>query len=365
MYALAYMLFAPVFGAISDRFGRKNMILLGMFVLALGTALTAFASSLMELLIFRVITGLGAGILEPAVFSLVGDRFPYEKRGQAMGIVTGSLTMSTLVGVPLGSFMADLISWRWSFWSISFFCLFTFILLITGIQRDHGKRTESPILQGIFKPFHMAIFDIPVLFSLLATFLWFGGLQGMFANTGVFYHTRFQLSVSEVGVILSLAGLGSVVGSFVGGKWSDRYGKKKMIGFSSVCAAASLFSLSVIPTKEVVVAVIIHICWATAFGFGHAALTALISELNPAARGMVLSLNSSAMYAGMTVATALSSALLYEFGFWGVGSMCSLATFLVYPLLLFLSVRGQKAKQHKIFTNQKSPVSNHDCWTSG
>lgn len=81
MYALAYGLSAPLFGPVSDHFGRKPVLLCGLFIFGISTALTGWGQTFSELLVFRALAGLGGAIIMPTIFALVGDRVPYEQRG--------------------------------------------------------------------------------------------------------------------------------------------------------------------------------------------------------------------------------------------------------------------------------------------
>ncbi|MFC4769914.1 hypothetical protein [Effusibacillus consociatus] len=89
-------------------------------------------------------------------------------------------------------------------------------------------------------------------------------------------------------------------------------------------------------TEHALPAIVVHVLSATALGFGQSALTALVSELDPNARGAVLALNSSAMYAGMVSATAISAALLQFGSFLSIGIMCAVAALAVLPITSYL-----------------------------
>ncbi|UFJ40822.1 MFS transporter [Brevibacillus humidisoli] len=331
-YALVYMLSAPLFGALSDRWGRKRLILCGMLVLGVGTLLTGWASSFPALLAFRALTGLGAGMIEPTVFALIGDRVPYEQRGRATGIVMGALIGSTLFGVPLGTYFAQFGSWRWTFWGIGILAFVVLLVISWGIPQDRPQKSAAGAASGLLgRSFRAALSSRSVFFALLSTFLWFGALQGMFSNIGTYYHLTFQLDVRQIGLILMLAGFGSVLGNVIGGRMADKLGKKVVIGLASIACAFGVLGISLIEAS-IATAIMVHVAWATAFGFGQAALTALASELHPEVRGTVMSLNSSAMYAGMVVASAASAPLLQQIGFAPIGVMCALASLLVWPI---------------------------------
>jgi len=340
-YALAYLLSAPIFGAISDRVGRKGMIFSGMVVLGVGTALTGLGSSFSTLLLFRAVTGIGAGMVEPGVYALIGDRFPYERRGRAIGVVSGMLIASTIFGVPLGGYLAEISTWRYTFWIIGGLALVASVAVYIALptdrpQLDSRHGAASSALRSTLGQFRLAFSATSVLVALLATFLWFGSLQGTFANAGIYYSRYFGFTEAQNGLILMVAGLGSVIGSMAGGRLADRFGKRVVVGISSVIAAAGVFALTNVFTGALPAAVVVHVVWATAFASGFSALTALVSELNPEARGTVLALNTSFMFAGSLVFTAASAVLLRAGGFPLVGALSAVAALLVLPLTLYL-----------------------------
>lgn len=106
-YAVAYAVFAPVFGAISDYWGRKKMLIIGIITFAIATALTGIADNFEMLVVFHILSGIGAGMISPGVFVIVGDHYSYEQRGRAMGIITDALISASIIGVPFGRYIAQ------------------------------------------------------------------------------------------------------------------------------------------------------------------------------------------------------------------------------------------------------------------
>ncbi|TLS37065.1 MFS transporter [Pseudalkalibacillus caeni] len=341
VYAVFYALSAPVFGALSDRLGRKKMLLFGSVVFALATALTGTASSFVMLLTFRALSGIGAGMVGPVVFALVGDRYAYKERGRAIGIVTGALISASIVGVPLGGYVAQLFSWRLAFWLIGFLSIASSIAVwkfIPNIAQDIQKTDHSLLV--VVKQFRTALSNRSVFLALLVTLLYYGGLQGMFVNIGTFYSIKFDLTSGDIGLVLMTAGFGSVIGSVVGGRLADKYGKKVMILGSSLVVAASVMVISM--TNSLVPAILINVLWATVYGFGQSALTALISELSPSIRGTVMSLNSSAMHMGSALFAAIAASLLHGGSFIWIGIFCAAANVIVFLVTMIIRERQPK-----------------------
>lgn len=235
-YALSYGLSAPLFGPVSDHWGRKKLMTLVLVVFGVGTATTGFGLTFPELLLFRAIAGLGGAMTMPTVFALIGDSFPYEMRGKAMGIVMGAMVGSTVLGVPLGSFFAYLGSWRWTFWAVGILAVIAIGIVLGKVSANPPKH-EIPV--GVFAAywgqFKNGFTNSSVFFALLSTFLWTAGLQGMFAYVGVYYKQNFNLNEAQIGLVIFVAGLGSVIGNVLGGRISDRQSWEKNRGCIRQC----------------------------------------------------------------------------------------------------------------------------------
>ncbi|OJD64260.1 MFS transporter [Bacillus sp. NH11B] len=350
IYALCYGITAPLFGPMSDRVGRKRMIIMGFVIFSISTFCTGIARNFEMLLLFRGLTGLSGAMIMPSIFALVGDKVTYESRGKAMGTIMGAMVGSTVIGVPIGAFLSEVGNWQWTFYSIGLLTLFI-TLLVNQLLENEKPRDEVrvSITKTLIASLKMVLVNVSVLFALLATFLWTIGLHGMFSYIGVYYGNNFGLSVGEIGIVIFLAGIGSVAGNIFGGKLADKVGKRNVVSIASIVASISvmIFSLSI---ENLAIAITVHIIWSLFIGFGQASLTALISELKPAVRGTVMALNSSAMYIGMTIASgAASLAVSNGLPFSSLGIMCAIASLLVLPIVYAL-VKEKKTSNKKKMT---------------
>ena len=323
-YAVAYAIAAPCMGSLSDRRGRKGVLLAGIALFGLSTAMVGMGRTFAELIIFRVLTGIGAGMIEPAVYAIAGDAFDYHRRGRAMGVITAALIPSSVFGVPLAGAIAEFASWRQAFGIIAILA----VIALAGAAAVIPAGTPGRGAPGPAAQIRFVLRNPSVFWSLLGSFLYFGALQGMFALAGVFYFTKYGLGSGETGLLLMVAGACSVAGSLLGGKWADRTRKQRVIAIAGVLSGVSVFALSLF-TVSLWVSALLHLLWAALYAAGQAAFTALVSELDPQSRGTVLSLNSSAMYIGASAMSALAAALLTAGAFWPIGLMCGVANVLV------------------------------------
>src|SRR5919202_2390303 len=140
-YLLASTAMIPVIGKLGDIYGRKWFILGGIFVFLVGSALCGAAWGMVELVLFRGIQGLGAGMIFSNIFTSVADIFPDPaRRAKYQGLFFGVFALSSVVGPTLGGWITDNLDWRWVFYinlPLGVFSLFAlpFVLPRSGQRR--------------------------------------------------------------------------------------------------------------------------------------------------------------------------------------------------------------------------------------
>ena len=143
-YLVTSTVTVPVWGKLSDLYGRRLLYQIGIGVFLLGTLLSGFSETMSQLIIFRAIQGLGAGALIPLGMTIIGDIFTLEERARMQAYFSGVWGLSSVVGPIVGGFITDQISWRWVF----FINLPVGVVaaLIIGFALKEPKRTEKPVI---------------------------------------------------------------------------------------------------------------------------------------------------------------------------------------------------------------------------
>jgi len=137
-YLLTQAVLVPVYGKLSDLFGRVPILVFGIAVFALGSVLCALAWSMPALIAFRALQGLGAGAVLPMAQTIAGDIYTVAERAKAQGYLASVWGMSAVIGPAVGGVFADHLSWRWIFWvNLPLCALAAWVLL-----RNH--REEKP-----------------------------------------------------------------------------------------------------------------------------------------------------------------------------------------------------------------------------
>ena len=115
-YLLASTASMPIWGKLSDAYGRKRFFILGMVIFVVGSALSGQSHSMNELIAFRALQGLGAGAIMPIVQAILGDIFPPARMARWMGVLMSTFAVATIVGPLLGGWITDSVGWRWVFY---------------------------------------------------------------------------------------------------------------------------------------------------------------------------------------------------------------------------------------------------------
>lgn len=115
-YLLTSTVTVPLYGRLSDQYGRKRLLLIGVVVFVIGSALCGLSQDMTQLIAFRGLQGLGAGALMPLSMALVIELFPPDKSARVQGALGGVMALSFVAGPFLGGLFTDYASWRWAFY---------------------------------------------------------------------------------------------------------------------------------------------------------------------------------------------------------------------------------------------------------
>ncbi|WP_155286266.1 MDR family MFS transporter [Lacticaseibacillus zhaodongensis] len=114
-YLLTSAMATPIYGKMADRIGRKPVLLVGLAIFVLGSLLSGLSQSMLELIIFRAIQGIGAGAIMPVTFTIIADMYPIEKRARVLGFNGSAWGIASVTAPLIGGFIVDRLSWHWVF----------------------------------------------------------------------------------------------------------------------------------------------------------------------------------------------------------------------------------------------------------
>ncbi len=321
-YIITESISLPLSGKLSDLFGRKWVLIIGMMVFVLGTLLCGFAQSMNQLIVFRAVQGFGFGAMNALGFIIIADLFPPEERGKYSGIMAGVFGVATVIGPTLGGIITDALSWRWVFWITVPIGLVIIVLFIFMFPRLNASREKpridymgvitmaciivplmlglswgginyawaSPVIIGLFVLSAVALVAfiyvekraaepiIPMtlfrnrIVSVATTVAFFQGLA--FFPVMTFIPLYFQgvlgASAARSGGFMTPMMLSMALGSFIGGvilsRTGGRYRVQSTVAFGIMCIG--LFLMTGMSTQTAFWAAIVYISL-TGFGSGN------------------------------------------------------------------------------------------------
>ncbi len=174
-YLVTSTVTVPVWGKLSDLYGRGLLYQIGIGVFLLGTLLSGMAGSMAQLIIFRAIQGLGAGALVPLGMTIIGDTFTLKERAKMQAYFSGVWGLSSVIGPIIGGFITDQISWRWVFFVN--LPVGVAAAIIIGFALKEPKKTQKPVVD------YAGAASLMVAISLLMLAMVEGGnsLRSLFA----------------------------------------------------------------------------------------------------------------------------------------------------------------------------------------
>jgi len=301
------------FGRLSDRYGRRMLIIGGTSAYSVAFLLFAISNQLEQLFVFRVLQGLGSAALWPAAEALISDIFPENKRGEAFGKLQSNAMLSAAVGGTLG--FGILIATDSVMFTFIFFTFMAFIgvsIAYLGVQNVETSRCEKNGMSGkiakIYEVSHAPRkFVIVLILVFIASFA-YGLVQPVMI---VSLQERFNVRIEIIGAaFLAYIAVFSLAQPLTG-KLSDKIGRKRPIVIGLFLTSLTMFAMGIVTT--LMLFVLILVVSAVADALITPSTTALVSELSRKdARGQAMGLLGLASDGGLIIGP-IAGGLAWDF----------------------------------------------------
>jgi multidrug resistance protein len=244
LYALGVTFGAPVLTSLTARMSRKTLLLWIMVVFMLGNALAAAATSIAILLVGRVISAFSHGVFMSIGSTIAADLVPEHRRASAISIMFTGLTVATVTGVPLGTFIGQQLGWRAAFILIVIVGLIGFISNSLLVPADLRKGVRTAFRDQV-----KLVTNGRLLLLFLITALGYGGTFVVYTYLSPILLEITGFKESAVAVILLIYGIAIAIGNMVGGKLSNRQPVRALFYMFIVQALILLAMLFTAPFK--------------------------------------------------------------------------------------------------------------------
>ncbi|MCC6177639.1 MAG: MFS transporter [Chloroflexi bacterium] len=329
--ATTWALGAPFAGILSDRFGRRPMIVLALVGLGVVNTIAALAPGFGVLLVARLFAGVFGGFGPASVMAAAGDLFPPHRRGMAMGWLNMGFSLAAVLGTPAIGAIGGLFGWRWAFAACGLLLVGLGALIYLTFPASRVRPAEGSIMAT-----YRAVLGVPRLGSVLGANL----VERAVFNLGVLYLPAFLMvsyGLDAVGVAptLMFVAIGNVLGNIAGGWLGDRLPKASVFVVAQI--ATGLVGLALFTLSP---GLALSALGGALFGLVNASsrpsLLALGAELSARHRGAVLGLLSLTNQGGIVLGSTLGGLALGVAGFPAIAGLTVgagvLAALLALPL---------------------------------
>lgn len=323
IFAGAQLVMSPIAGKWADKYGRRIMIIVGLSGLALSMFVFYFSDSVTILYVSRVIGGVGAALLIPAIFAYVADITTMDQRAKGNSYISAAMSLGIVVGPGIGGFLADfglkvplLVSAIVGLLAVIFSAL---VLKESKPEEMELPNTKpEPMVKELAQSFKKPYF-VPLVITLVMSF----GLMAYESVLGLFVDNQFGASPQDIALLVTSTGIVSVIIQLFAVGWIvKKLGEENVLRLFLGVAAFG-FLLSIIVSSYVLFFVVTMIIF-LATSILRPVLTTLISKLAGKEQGFAMGMNNAYMSIGNVLGPLLAG-LLYD-------------VHIIYPFILGLII---------------------------
>jgi len=313
VFALMQFLFAPIWGRLSDRIGRKPLITIGLIGFAVAEFIFAFASGLWMLFLSRIMAGIFGSALMPTAMAYVSDVTSDKERGQGMGILGASMGLGIVVGPGIGGWLGEIdLSYPFILAGVaaSIAAVVSIIFLPESFTKEKRDALDVEVKSSQWSKMKTALLS-PVGFLLVLVFIMSFGLANFQAIFGYYALERYGYGPQQVGVIILIVGIvGTLVQGIGVGRMTKRFGEEKVVTIALIISAIGFVIMTLAQTFTMVIVT------TGIFFIGNSllrpSLNSLISKLAGSRQGMIMGLNNSFLSLGNVAGPILAAWLFLQ-----------------------------------------------------
>lgn len=302
-FALSSAVGAPLMATLTRRWERRTLLIAALLLAALGDLIAAAAPNYVTLLAGRIVAALGVATYTPAASLFATGLLPPQLRGRALAVVFGGLTFALALGVPAGSLLSDAVGYRPVFALLATVSLLAATAVRAVLPRLDAPPTADPRVRSagsVVDRRAQVVLAMTVL-SVLATMSVYTYVVPLLERTA-------HLTGTVVGALLLLYGAGAVLGNWLGGHATDRFGSLRtlLVALAGFTLASATLPLTAVSVGGAALALFV---WSTfTWAFNPAAQDLL---LPPGSNGgLLLALNGSAIYLATAVAAIVGGVVI-------------------------------------------------------
>lgn len=326
VFTLVMSISSPITTVMTASLKRRSTLLVAMTLFTAGNLVAAFSSSFATLMLARILMAIASGLYVPGANSLAGVIVSPEKRGRALAIVSGGMTIAIALGLPLGALVGHAFGWRSTFLAVAVMGIVAILGILSGVRRDAGSQIAVASLAervGVIR-------QRPVLRLLGVTLFWSIGAYTAYPYVAPYLTEVLDFGSAGIGATVSMWGIAAAVGVTVGGRLNDSFGSNRVVFWSLVLLGTSFATLSLstrlAPSLALVPVLAAIAVWGfSVWSFFPAQMARLIAAGPVSQASVALALNTSTMYLGFSIGSAMGAGVIGTGTVWGIGAIAAIS----------------------------------------
>ena len=314
VYAGAAFLASLVSAGFVDRFDRRTALLVAHAGFTIGTLACGLMDSFSALLICRGITGAFGGMVATQVLAIVGDYFPTERRGRAMGAIMTAFSVASVIGVPIGINLAAWKGWSAPFLGVGLLASLFGMLAYFMVPSLRGHIASFGDRPSVFEMFAGVAKNSNQRLALIFTVVLMLGHFSVIPFIATYMQVNLGMTDANLSLMYMIGGALTVVSLPIIGKLVDRYGAPQVFTVGSVATIAVILATTNLPVGMALGLILfVTSCFFVASGGRTVpALTLVTGVVKPENRGGFMSLRASVNQAGMGAASFIAGMIIVE-----------------------------------------------------
>ena len=303
IFSLGFAIGCLIYGALSDKYGRKQVIVVGMIALTVISLLLGIVDSFPLVIVLRGLQGAAAATFSPVALAYTVEMYPAEKRVTTVGFISTGLMVAGIIGQVMSGYVSQQYSWNAVFYLLAIVYAITALLVWWILPKGEISQAPSSILapiKNMGKLFTQKnlVFTYVIALVLLMSFVNMSSVLGTYLSS-----PTFGLSKKEILYVRSFGIIGMLISPYAG--WlSKRFGARTVLRSGLILAVFSLASLGFISNLPLLV--IVTILFIGGIALVVPSLVSIVGELGGKSRGIAVSVYTFILFAGTSVGPLLT-----------------------------------------------------------
>ncbi|MDV6376866.1 MFS transporter [Sporosarcina sp. GW1-11] len=337
IFSFAQFIFSPISGNLSDRHGRKRIIIVGLLIYGLSQLAFSLSTELWMLYVSRFFSGFGSAFIVAPTMAFVADITSLENRGRGMGLLGASMSLGFMVGPGIGGFLSK-ISLSFPFYAATGSAILAASVSLLFLPNPKPVLQAVATNENLFQQMRRST-QTTYFIMLIVMFVFSFGLANFQTTISLYLDQKYYYTPSQIALIITVGGfVGVIIQTFVIDRLFKRFGEMRVILINLVVAAISMLGILFVNTFFTIL--LVSTIFSTATSLLRPAVNTLVSKLAGKEQGYAAGMMNAYMSLGNMIGPA-TAGFIFD---WNMKSPYILGTII---LLLCFTLASYWSKRHQ------------------